>query len=153
MSFWCNLYLIVEGVDPNILHVAPNGENTILNWLLQFQNTSLGHQFITNLGIPLLNTHMYIIHNEMQNTRNDNFKVRFQVMSLDPKVVDYYTGRFSAASHRYVIETPKHRSIHQTLVLSMYHDTRLDCMNNKGQRHILRHIITGKSIWESNNYC
>uniref|UniRef100_A0A2P2MEY9 Actin-like n=1 Tax=Rhizophora mucronata TaxID=61149 RepID=A0A2P2MEY9_RHIMU len=41
MLFRGHTELIVEGVMPNLLHVIPIANNTMLNWVLQSQYTSL----------------------------------------------------------------------------------------------------------------
>ena len=45
--------LIVEGVMPDLLHVIPVGNNTMLNWVLQSQDTPLGLSLVSNIGILL----------------------------------------------------------------------------------------------------
>merc|ERR1719158_1487571 len=47
--FRSNSKLIVEGVMPDLLHVIPVGHNTVLDWVLQGKNSSLGLGFITNV--------------------------------------------------------------------------------------------------------
>uniref|UniRef100_A0A0E9X9N3 Uncharacterized protein n=1 Tax=Anguilla anguilla TaxID=7936 RepID=A0A0E9X9N3_ANGAN len=53
---WGNTQLIVEGVMPDLLHVIPVGNNTMLNWVLQGQNTPLALSFITNVAVLLTHT-------------------------------------------------------------------------------------------------
>merc|ERR1711955_133024 len=54
--FGGNTKLIVEGVMPDLLHVIPVGNNTVLNWVLQGEDTSLGLGFISNIGVLLSHT-------------------------------------------------------------------------------------------------
>lgn len=56
MFLRCNTELIVEGVMPDLLHIVPVGNNTVLNWVSQSENTTLGLCFITNIGILLTHT-------------------------------------------------------------------------------------------------
>merc|ERR1711975_39391 len=51
-----NTELIVEGVVPDLLHIIPVGDDTVLNGVLQGEDTSLGLGFISNIGILLTHT-------------------------------------------------------------------------------------------------
>merc|ERR1719193_510761 len=51
-----NTELIVEGVMPDLLHIIPVGDDTVLNRVLQGEDTSLGLGFISNIGILLTHT-------------------------------------------------------------------------------------------------
>merc|ERR1719474_472279 len=51
-----NTELIVEGMMPDLLHVSPVCDDTMLNWVLQGEDTSLGLGFISNIGILLSHT-------------------------------------------------------------------------------------------------
>merc|ERR1711894_431839 len=46
-----NTELIVEGVMPDLLHIIPVGDDSVLNGVLEGQDTSLGLSFISNIGI------------------------------------------------------------------------------------------------------
>merc|ERR1712108_10552 len=46
-----NTELIVEGVVPDLLHVIPVGDDSVLNGVLEGQDTSLGLGLISNIGI------------------------------------------------------------------------------------------------------
>ncbi|KAJ0037014.1 hypothetical protein NL108_009121, partial [Boleophthalmus pectinirostris] len=52
----CNSQLIVEGVMPDLLHVIPVGHNTVLNGVLQGQDTPLALSFVTNVAVFLAHT-------------------------------------------------------------------------------------------------
>merc|ERR1740123_777873 len=54
--FWGNSKLIVESMMPNLLHVIPRGDNSVLNGVRQFQNTTFALCFISNVGILLSHT-------------------------------------------------------------------------------------------------
>merc|ERR550534_3236966 len=45
--------LVVEGVVPDLLHVIPVGDDSVLNGVLEGQDTSLGLGLISNIGILL----------------------------------------------------------------------------------------------------
>merc|ERR1719367_1988558 len=45
--------LIVEGVMPDLLHVIPVGDNTVLDGVLQGEDTSLGLGLVSNIGVLL----------------------------------------------------------------------------------------------------
>jgi len=49
-----NTQLVVEGVVPDLLHIIPVGDDTVLNWVLQGENTSLGLGLISDVGILLV---------------------------------------------------------------------------------------------------
>merc|ERR1719154_269424 len=51
-----NTELIVEGVVPDLLHVIPVGDDSVLNRVLEGEDTSLGLSFISNIGILLSHT-------------------------------------------------------------------------------------------------
>jgi hypothetical protein len=44
---WCNTELIVKGVMPDLLHVIPVCDNTMVNWVLEGEDTTLRLGFIT----------------------------------------------------------------------------------------------------------
>merc|ERR1712156_1076860 len=48
-----NTELIVEGVVPDLLHIIPVGNDSVLNWVLEGKDTSLGLSLISNIGILL----------------------------------------------------------------------------------------------------
>merc|ERR1719192_1695940 len=51
-----NTELIVEGVMPDLLHIIPVGDDTVLNRVLQGKDTPLGLSLITNIGVLLTHT-------------------------------------------------------------------------------------------------
>merc|ERR1719410_2847407 len=51
-----NTELVVEGVMSDLLHIIPVGDDTVLNRVLQGEDTSLGLGFISNIGILLTHT-------------------------------------------------------------------------------------------------
>merc|ERR1711892_1636254 len=53
---WGNTELIVEGVVPDLLHIIPVGDDSVLNGVLEGKDTSLGLCFISNIGILLSHT-------------------------------------------------------------------------------------------------
>merc|ERR1719483_1857978 len=60
--------LIVEGVVPDLLHVIPVGDDSMLNWVLEGQDTPLGLGLIANIGILLTHTNH---HTLMTGTSNN----------------------------------------------------------------------------------
>jgi hypothetical protein len=54
--FGSNTELVVEGVVPNLLHVIPVGDNTVLNGVTEREDTTLGLCLITNVGVLLTHT-------------------------------------------------------------------------------------------------
>merc|ERR1719323_1996620 len=51
-----NTEFIVEGVMPDLLHVIPVSDNTMLNRVFQGEDTPLGLSFISNIGVFLAHT-------------------------------------------------------------------------------------------------
>ena len=51
-----NSQLVVESVMPDLLHIIPVGDDTVLNGVLQGEDTSLALGFITNVGVLLSHT-------------------------------------------------------------------------------------------------
>ena len=47
---------VVEGVMPDLLHIIPVGDNTVLNGISQSENTTLGLRLITNIRVLLAHT-------------------------------------------------------------------------------------------------
>merc|ERR1712193_205633 len=45
--------LIVEGMMPDLLHVVPVGDNTVLDGVFQGEDTSLGLGLVTDVGVLL----------------------------------------------------------------------------------------------------
>jgi len=54
---WGNTQLIVEGVMPDLFHIIPIGDNSVLNWVLEGEDTSLGLGLITYIAVLLTHTH------------------------------------------------------------------------------------------------
>ena len=51
-----NTELVVEGVVPDLLHVIPVGDDSVLNGVLEGEDTSLGLGLVSNIGILLSHT-------------------------------------------------------------------------------------------------
>merc|ERR1712131_412830 len=56
LLLWGNTELIVEGVVPDLLHVVPVGDDTVLNRVLQGEDTPLGLGLVSNIGVLLSHT-------------------------------------------------------------------------------------------------
>merc|ERR1719357_1377375 len=56
-----NTELIVEGVVPNLLHIIPVGDDSVFNWVLEGEDTSLGLGFTSNIGILLTHTNHHTL--------------------------------------------------------------------------------------------
>merc|ERR1712055_727697 len=48
---WGNAELIVEGVVPDLLHIIPVGDDAVLDWVLEGQDTTLGLGFVSDVGV------------------------------------------------------------------------------------------------------
>merc|ERR1719468_876712 len=51
LLLWGNTEFIVECVVPDLLHVIPVGDDSVLNGVLEGEDTSLGLSLISNIGI------------------------------------------------------------------------------------------------------
>merc|ERR1712242_355778 len=56
LLLWGNTELIVEGVVPDLLHIVPVGDDTVLNGVLQGEDTPLGLSLVSNIGVLLSHT-------------------------------------------------------------------------------------------------
>jgi len=56
LLLWGNAELIVEGVMPDLLHVVPVGDDSVLNGVLQGEDTPLGLGLVSNIGVLLTHT-------------------------------------------------------------------------------------------------
>merc|ERR1711875_81022 len=66
-----NTELIVEGVVPDLLHIIPVGDDSVLNWVLEGEDTSLGLCLISNIGILLSHTNH---HSLVARTSNNGWE-------------------------------------------------------------------------------
>merc|ERR1712018_1084915 len=48
--------LVVEGVVPDLLHIIPVGDDSVLHGVLQGEDTSLGLGLVTDIGVLLSHT-------------------------------------------------------------------------------------------------
>jgi hypothetical protein len=51
-----NAELVVEGVVPDLLHIVPVGDNTVLNGVLEGQDTTLGLSLISDIAVLVSHT-------------------------------------------------------------------------------------------------
>merc|ERR1712095_107345 len=56
-----NTELIVEGVVPDLLHIIPVGDDSVLDGVLEGEDTSLGLSLISNIGILLSHTNHHTL--------------------------------------------------------------------------------------------
>merc|ERR1719348_404038 len=56
-----NTELAVEGVVPDLLHVIPVSDDSMLNGVLECEDTSLGLSLISNIGILLSHTNHHTL--------------------------------------------------------------------------------------------
>merc|ERR1719474_2306791 len=56
-----NTKLVVEGVVPDLLHIIPVGDDSMLNGVFEGEDTSLGLGFISNIGILLSHTNHHTL--------------------------------------------------------------------------------------------
>merc|ERR1711970_33738 len=56
-----NTELIIESMMPDLLHIIPVGDDTMLHWILESKDTSLGLCLISNIGILLTHTNHHTL--------------------------------------------------------------------------------------------
>merc|ERR1712079_754707 len=56
-----NTKLVVEGVAPDLFHIIPVGDDSMLNRVFEGEDTSLGLGFISNIGILLSHTNHHTL--------------------------------------------------------------------------------------------
>merc|ERR1719230_421176 len=61
LLLWGNTEFIVEDVVPDLLHVIPVGDDSVLNGVLEGEDTSLGLSLISNIGILLSHTNHHTL--------------------------------------------------------------------------------------------
>merc|ERR1711875_175601 len=68
-----NTELIVEGVVPDLLHVIPVGDDSVLNGVLEGKDTSLGLSLVSNIGIlPSHTNHHTLVARTANNGGEDS---------------------------------------------------------------------------------
>merc|ERR1719452_304010 len=68
-----NTELIVEGVVPDLFHIIPVGDDSVLNGVLEGKDTSPGLSLISNIGILLSHTdHHTLVARTANNGREDS---------------------------------------------------------------------------------
>merc|ERR550534_4710 len=67
-----NTELIVEGVVPDLLHVIPVGDDSVLDRVLEGEDTSLGLGLISNIGILLSHTNHHSLVARTTNNRGED---------------------------------------------------------------------------------
>jgi hypothetical protein len=53
---WGDSELVVEGVVPDLLHIVPVGNDSVLDGVLEGEDTSLGLGFVSDVGVFLAHT-------------------------------------------------------------------------------------------------
>ena len=54
--FWGDTEFVVEGMMPDLLHIIPVCDDTVFNWVLEGEDTSLALGFISYVGVLLTHT-------------------------------------------------------------------------------------------------
>merc|ERR1711955_14449 len=67
-----NTEFIVEGVVPDLLHIIPVGDDSMLNGVLEGKDTSLGLGLISNIGILLSHTDHALVARTANNGGEDS---------------------------------------------------------------------------------
>ena len=61
MLFRCNTQFVVESVVPDLLHVVPVGDDSVLDGVLQRENTTLRLGFISDVRVLLSHTNHHCL--------------------------------------------------------------------------------------------
>jgi len=77
--------LIEKSVVPNLFHVIPIIDNSVLNRILEQQNTSLGHGVVTHVRVSLSSTnhHTLLLWPPNDTGKNDLWRLIIGEASLD----------------------------------------------------------------------
>merc|ERR1719468_1384606 len=67
-----NTELIVEGVVPDLLHIIPVSDDSMLNGVLEGKDTSLGLSLISNIGILLSHTNHHTLVTRTSNNGGED---------------------------------------------------------------------------------
>ena len=94
MLLWGDTQLVVEGVVPDLLHVVPVGHDSVLNGVLQGEDTSLGLGLVPHVRVLLAHAHHHALVAGTTHDRGEDGPVRRNVvqkrnvtnMSRDKKV-------------------------------------------------------------------
>merc|ERR1711923_20321 len=67
-----NMEFIVEGVMPDLLHIIPVGDDTVLNGVLEGEDTPLGLGLISNIGVLLTHTNHHTLMTGATNNEGED---------------------------------------------------------------------------------
>ena len=70
--FWGHTELVVKSVMPDLLHIVPVGDNTVFNWVLEGEDTSLGLGLITDIAVLLSHTNHHTLERVYRNMKQAN---------------------------------------------------------------------------------
>merc|ERR1712121_270675 len=72
MFFWSNTKLVVEGVMPDLFHIIPVGDNSVLDGVFQCEDTPLTLCFIANVRIFLAHTNHHTLMTRTTHDRGED---------------------------------------------------------------------------------
>jgi hypothetical protein len=104
--FWGNSELVVVGVVPDFFHIIPIGDDTVLDWVFQGEDTSLGLGFVSDIGVFLAHTD----HNTLVSWSTDDgwedgswsIVTGETALAKSGTVIDNQVGGFSFVVRRHV---------------------------------------------------
>ena len=64
MLLWGHTQLVVEGVMPDLLHIVPVGDDTVLDGVFQGEDTSLALSLISHIAVLLSHTHHHSLEHK-----------------------------------------------------------------------------------------
>jgi hypothetical protein len=104
--FWGNSELVVVGVVPDFFHIIPVGDDTVLDWVFQGEDTSFGLGFVSDIGVFLAHTD----HNTLVSwSTNDGWEdgswsivTGETALAKSGTVIDNQVGGFSFVVGRHV---------------------------------------------------
>ena len=77
---WGHTQLVVEGVVPDLLHVVPVGHDSVLNGVLQGEDTSLGLGLVSHVRVLLAHAHHHALVAGTTHDRGEDGPVRRNVI-------------------------------------------------------------------------
>jgi len=103
---WGDSELVVVGVVPDLLHIVPVGDDTVLDWVLQGEDTSLGLSLVSDVAVLLAHTdHDTLVSWSTDDGWEDgswSIVTRETALAKSGSVIDNQVGGFSFVVGRHV---------------------------------------------------
>ena len=96
---WGNSQLVVEGVMPDLLHIIPVGDDSVLDGVLQGEDTSLALGFVSDVGVFL----SHADHDTLMSGSSNDGREDSSGSIISGKAGLYHTGPIVHNQGSYVI--------------------------------------------------